>query len=247
MASISAATRGLRNPSGTHWHFTQRPTGILAPRTSILARSNILGTQLRWRVVLPHHHHNHAIRAAIGENPTNNPDDFVVLGLGHCFIEDSNGKLQDHFVLEPIGAGALECMENGGKTCYKHVASMHLSTALAQDHSQLPEELRSGAFCEDFAFRTKCAARSWMRDYPQEKIVRYIPLGTVRSDFNYNLEDKRVLNKVNIVTDADNIKQDMSIDVYGRKKDDDANTATDAAPPSKKELEEDLISSLYNA
>jgi len=44
-----------------------------------------------------------------------------------------------------------------------------------------------------------------------------VPLGKVRGGFNFNLEDKRVLNYENIVNDSDNIKQDISIDVYGRK------------------------------
>ena len=43
-----------------------------------------------------------------------------------------------------------------------------------------------------------------------------MPLGKVRSDFNFSLDDKRVLNFENIVTDDDNVKQDLSIDVYGR-------------------------------
>ncbi len=43
-----------------------------------------------------------------------------------------------------------------------------------------------------------------------------MPLGQVRSKFNFNLDEKRVLNMENIVNDADNVKQDMSIDVYGR-------------------------------
>ena len=37
-----------------------------------------------------------------------------------------------------------------------------------------------------------------------------------RGGFNFSLDDKRVLNSVNVVTDADNVKQDISIDVYGR-------------------------------
>lgn len=48
-----------------------------------------------------------------------------------------------------------------------------------------------------------------------------MPVGVVRSDFNYKIEDKRVLNHENDVKDEDNIKQDLSIDVYGRKKDDE--------------------------
>lgn len=44
-----------------------------------------------------------------------------------------------------------------------------------------------------------------------------MPLGKLRSNFNVDLTYKRVLNMENIVNDADNIKQDISIDVYGRK------------------------------
>ena len=40
-----------------------------------------------------------------------------------------------------------------------------------------------------------------------------MPLGQVKSNFNYNLDEKRVLNFKNVVNDNDNIKQDMSIDV----------------------------------
>jgi phosphatidylinositol glycan class S len=43
-----------------------------------------------------------------------------------------------------------------------------------------------------------------------------VPLGKVRTNFNFNLDNKRVLNFENVVTDDDNVKQDMSIDVYGR-------------------------------
>ena len=45
--------------------------------------------------------------------------------------------------------------------------------------------------------------------------------GKVRSDFNFSVEDKRVLNMENVVSDSDNIKQDLSIDVYGREKEED--------------------------
>ena len=53
-----------------------------------------------------------------------------------------------------------------------------------------------------------------------------VPLGQVRSNFNYNLERKRVLNFVNVVSDEDNVKQDISIDVYGRKEKKEAEEAT---------------------
>ena len=59
----------------------------------------------------------------------------------------------------------------------------------------------------------------------------------IRSDWNFNLEDKRILNMDYEVSDSDNVKQDMSIDVYGRKDEEE-----------KEVVEEDkAIQSLYNA
>jgi phosphatidylinositol glycan class S len=56
-----------------------------------------------------------------------------------------------------------------------------------------------------------------------------VPLGRTKSSFNYSLDDKRVLNFENVVNDDDNIKQDISIDVYGRaEKEEEANGATTA-------------------
>jgi hypothetical protein len=56
-----------------------------------------------------------------------------------------------------------------------------------------------------------------------------IPLGKVRSNFNFTLEDKRILNFENVVDDSDNIKQDISIDVYGRKEKAEEEAAAAAA------------------
>lgn len=57
-----------------------------------------------------------------------------------------------------------------------------------------------------------------------------VPLGQNKSNFNYNLDEKRVLNFENVVDDSDNVKQDMSIDVYGRKTDEDEQTSDEVAP-----------------
>ena len=59
-------------------------------------------------------------------------------------------------------------------------------------------------------------------------------MGQNKSNFNYNLDEKRVLNFENVVDDSDNVKQDMSIDVYGRQKDEEA-AASDDATPNKSE------------
>lgn len=38
-----------------------------------------------------------------------------------------------------------------------------------------------------------------------------VPLGQTKGKWNYNLDEKRVLNFENVVNDDDNIKQDLSI------------------------------------
>ena len=62
-----------------------------------------------------------------------------------------------------------------------------------------------------------------------------VPLGHTKSSFNYSLDDKRVLNFENVVNDDDNIKQDISIDVYGRaEKEEEAEAAAEQETEAEK-------------
>ena len=106
-----------------------------------------------------------------GANPDWSDSDFIVLGLAHCFVKDDAAKLQDYFVIEAIPAGAVECMDNGGVTCYKHAYGTNLGVALKQDVSLLPEEFQGGVFADEFDFRAKCASRTWKRQHPQEHLL----------------------------------------------------------------------------
>lgn len=75
-----------------------------------------------------------------------------------------------------------------------------------------------------------------------------VPLGQNKSNFNYNLDEKRVLNFENVVDDSDNVKQDMSIDVYGRKKDDEeADDTSKAATKDKVDADAALGSACCHA
>lgn len=65
-----------------------------------------------------------------------------------------------------------------------------------------------------------------------------MPLGKVRGNWNFNLDDKRILNFENVVNDSDNIKQDMSIDVYGRQKEEDEQAAAAPAATTTCQAEE---------
>lgn len=146
---------------------------------------------------------------------------YVVLGLAHCFEKGDDAKLQDVFVIEPVSANSLECMVAGARTCFKVVTGVTLADAMSRDKSKLSEEFAAGRFCDDYEFRCDATARTWLRPHPQDNLLDIVPLGSTKANFNYSLDEKRVLNMENVVDDSDNIKQDMSIDVYGRKDEDD--------------------------
>jgi len=158
----------------------------------------------------------------------------VAVGLAHCFRE-LDEKLVDYFVIEPIPSASVESMYNGAATSYKCIVGSTLGEVLKQEVGLLPEELRGGVFAQNFDFRAKAASRTWKKSYAQENLLQLAPIGVVKKDFNFSLEEKRILGVIFEVKDEDNIKQDMSIDVYGRKKEEGkGDQAT-------------MVSSLYNA
>jgi len=168
------------------------------------------------------------------------PDDaFVVLGLAHCFEQVEGGKLKDVWVLEPVSASTVEVVDNGASTSYEAFMGTTAGQMLAQDIGALPTDLFCGheaQWCSDLVFRTGCSTRTWMRDHARDVVRKLVPVGEVRSGFNTSTEHKRILNFVNEVNDSDNIKQDMSIDVYGRE--DEENESKDGV--------DSQIADLYN-
>ncbi|KAL6775756.1 hypothetical protein ACKKBG_A18370 [Auxenochlorella protothecoides x Auxenochlorella symbiontica] len=171
-----------------------------------------------------------ALYGAVWNTPT---DAYLTLGLAHCFEKTDDGKLVDRYIIEPLSANSLECMANGGKTCYKHVFSTTLEQAQSRDKAALPAEFAEARFCEEYETRCDSAARTWLRPHALDNLLGIVPLGQVKSNFQYSVVDKRVLNFENVVDDDDNIKQDLSIDVYGRKAADEAAAAlaADGASP----------------
>lgn len=213
--------RAARSTRASSSGVQVRGRGVVALQNSLLGqvvRSAVRFPGRReWRATLV----TRAVSENFGEDPEWSEDDYIVLGLAHCFRKDENGKLVDALVVEPVTAGTLECMENGGVTCYKCVTATTLGVALKEDLSLLPAEMQSGSVCEEFNFRAKCASRTWKRDHPQQNLLHLVPKDGVKSDYNFNLQDKRVLGVEVVVNDSDNIKQDMSIDVYGRQKEEE--------------------------
>jgi len=143
-------------------------------------------------------------------------DSYLTVGLAHCFSKGDDGKLTDRFVIEPISANQIEAMANGAKTCFKQAFGTTLQDALTLDKSQLPPDFATASYCDNFAARADACARTWLRPHALDNLLDIVPLGQMKTGYNFSIEEKRVLNVENIVTDDDNIKQDISIDVYGR-------------------------------
>ena len=138
-------------------------------------------------------------------------------GLAHCFEKSDEGKLVDRMVIEPVSANSLECMAAGGKTSFVEVAALRAGQAMAKDRAAMPGAWAQASFCDDWAFRVGACARTWGRPHAADNLMDLVPLGSPpRGNWNFNLDDKRVLGVAVEVSDDDNIKQDISIDVYGR-------------------------------
>lgn len=130
--------------------------------------------------------------------------DYLVIGLATCFVK-ADGEVHELQVIEPIPSAALEAIVKGIPTSYRQAWGTTLGAVLADDTPQKPPECPDTAqFSEDFAQRAIAAARTYKsRTVAQE----HIPPGTIRDDFNYSTERKRVLNMQRIVTKDDNVKQ----------------------------------------
>ena len=142
---------------------------------------------------------------------------YLALGVSNCYKKDEEGKLSEVDVIEPINATTLETMSIGAATSFKFVTGVSLGDIVEMDKSFLPETYQQADFCEDFVTRSEICARTWARPYPQESLMDIVPLGSSKTDWNFDsTSHKRILNEVHEVTDEDNIKQDKSIDVYNR-------------------------------
>lgn len=131
-------------------------------------------------------------------------DDYIVVGLATCFIKE-DGEVHEVKIIEPVPSAALEAIVKGIPTSYKMACGTTLGTVLAGETPQLPPDFPPETqFCDEFIFRAISATRTY-KSRPSAQ--SFIPLGTSRSDFNYSVERKRVLNSQRIVKTEDNVKQ----------------------------------------
>jgi hypothetical protein len=131
-------------------------------------------------------------------------DDYIAVGLATCFIKEE-GEVFEVQVIEAIPSAALEAIVKGIPTSYLMAWGTTLGAVLdGETPKMLPEFPTSAQFSEEFGFRAISAARTY-KIRPQAQL--HIPLGTVRKDFTYSLERKRVLNSERIIRTEDNVKQ----------------------------------------
>ena len=131
-------------------------------------------------------------------------DDYCVFGLATCFVRQ-DGEIQQVKIVEPIPSAALEAILKGIPTSYELACAKSLGEIFTGETLQLPAEFPPEAQLGDrFEERVLAAARTY-KVRPEAK--QHIALGSVKQDFNYSLERKRVLNAVNVVSKEDNVKQ----------------------------------------
>ena len=133
-------------------------------------------------------------------------EDYCVLGLATCFVRDE-GEIEQLTVLEPIPSAALEALIKGIPTSYQVACSKTLGEIFQDDTVKIPEDLATAEkinLCDRFAERVAAATRTY-KSRPEAK--KHLPLGTVKQDFNYSLDRKRVLNNSRAVSTEDNVKQ----------------------------------------
>lgn len=145
-----------------------------------------------------------ATATAYPNAPELSTDDYVAVGLATCFVKEEGEVLQIQ-VIEAIPSAALEAIVKGIPTSYQMVCGTTLGAVLDGElPKMLPEFPTSAQFSEEFGFRAIAAARTY-KIRPQAQ--SHIPIETVRSDFTYSLERKRVLNSQRVVSTEDNVKQ----------------------------------------
>jgi hypothetical protein len=99
----------------------------------------------------------------------------------------------------------LEAIAKGIPTSYQLVCGTTIGAVLVGDELQLPAGFPTTAqFCDEFVFRAIAATRTYKARPVAQSIV---PKGTIKDDFNFSVDRKRVLNSERIVKTEDNVKQ----------------------------------------
>ncbi|MDJ0900346.1 MAG: hypothetical protein QNJ55_16195 [Xenococcus sp. MO_188.B8] len=131
-------------------------------------------------------------------------NDYCVFGLATCFFREE-GEVQEVKIIEPIPSASLEAILQGIPTSYELAGAKTLGEFLQEEQILIPSDFpESAQLCDRFAERAIAATRTYKS---RPEATKHIELGTIKQDFNYSLERKRILNVENIVRTEDNVKQ----------------------------------------
>lgn len=150
------------------------------------------------------------------------PEDYVPLGIAVCYQRNQNNKLDEVMVVEPLATGTLENVTGTGQpTSYKRIMATTIAN-IPDNPSELPEAFTRGdklSYGEDFAERMCAAARTFKRMPTSKSILKVGQMSTCDEGGKLTFCTdgiQRILNEQWEPNFDDNVKQDGSIDVYGR-------------------------------
>ena len=131
-------------------------------------------------------------------------EDYCPFGVATCFVR-GEGEVHQVKIIEPIPSAALEAVLQGIPTSYESIYGKTLGDIVTGDELQLDEQFPQDVqFCDRFIERAIAATRTYKK---RPEATKHIPLGTVKTDLNYSLSKKRVLNESTNVSVEDNVKQ----------------------------------------
>ncbi|MEM9273221.1 MAG: hypothetical protein AAGA80_09720 [Cyanobacteria bacterium P01_F01_bin.143] len=144
---------------------------------------------------------NTTLLSQISDISTN---DYCIFGVATCFFRE-DGQVHEVKIIEPIPSASLEAILHKIPTSYEMAFAKTLGAFLQEDKVVIPRDLpKSAQLCDRFAERAIAATRTYKN---RPEATQHIELGTIKKDFNYSLERKRILNAENIVRAEDNVKQ----------------------------------------
>ncbi len=134
-------------------------------------------------------------------------EDYFVLGMSTCFVREE-GEIFSIKVIEPLPYPALAALIKGSPTAYQMVIAKSLGEIFPGENPQKTAEFPEDAqFCPDFTQRTISATRTYKNNTQAKSLL---PLGSMKTDFNFSQEKKRTLNANDFILEK--IVLNLSID-----------------------------------
>ena len=184
-------------------------------------------------VLGPHNPKNTGLKAsAVQQMPSGydplEASNYIAMGVATWYQHGEDNTVSEVLLIEPLTAGTLETLGLQVPTSYRRVLALTCGDLFTGSLEE-PEGINAAVLkplvagfddvkpCENILERSICAARTFRRR-PEACIV---PVSEISEDFNFNTETKRIIDDDYEPSFDDNVKQDSSIDVYGRASEDE--------------------------